>query len=108
MTDPAHTERIIEQGKALVRAIEALGTIEPTGPIEQALARLLLTAYKRRLRAIVAGVARLSYRGDTERIRAHQRQAGAAAGERGVARVVWLRVKTRHRSDPPPVLWTGG
>lgn len=28
------TEEILEQGKALVRAIEALDTIEPTGPIE--------------------------------------------------------------------------
>ena len=35
-----------------LRAIEALGTIEPTGPIERALARLLLAGYKRRLRAI--------------------------------------------------------
>lgn len=35
-----------------MRAIEALGTIEPTGPIERALARLLLAAHKRRLRAI--------------------------------------------------------
>ena len=34
-----------------MRAIEALGTIEPTGPVERALARLLLAAYKRRLRA---------------------------------------------------------
>jgi hypothetical protein len=40
------TNRIILQGRALVRAIEALGTIEPTG-------RLLMAAYKRRLRAIV-------------------------------------------------------
>jgi hypothetical protein len=37
----------------LVRAIEALGTIEPTGPFERALARLLIAAYKRRLQAIV-------------------------------------------------------
>jgi hypothetical protein len=37
MTDPAHTDRIIEQGKALVRAIGALGTIEPSGPFEHAL-----------------------------------------------------------------------
>jgi hypothetical protein len=36
----------------LVRAIEALGTIEPTGPFERALARLLMAAYKRRLWAI--------------------------------------------------------
>ena len=41
------------QGRALVRAIEAIGTIEPTGPFERALARLLSAAYKRRLRAIV-------------------------------------------------------
>jgi hypothetical protein len=47
------TDRILRQGKALVRAIEALGTIEPTGPFERALARLLMPAYKRRLRAIV-------------------------------------------------------
>ncbi len=39
--------------RALVRAIETLGTIEPTGPIERVLARLLMAAYKRRLRAIV-------------------------------------------------------
>jgi hypothetical protein len=40
--------------RALVRAVEALGTIEPTGPFERALARLPMAAYKRRLRAIVA------------------------------------------------------
>ncbi len=53
MTNPELTDRIIRQGRALVRAIEALSTIEPTGPIEQALAGLLLADYKRRLRAIV-------------------------------------------------------
>ena len=47
------TERILEQGKALVRAIEALDTIEPTGPLEQVMVWLLLKAYRRRLRAIV-------------------------------------------------------
>jgi hypothetical protein len=47
------TNRIITQARALVRAIEALGTIQPTGPFERALARLLMAAYKRRLRAIV-------------------------------------------------------
>ena len=31
MPDPHVTETVIEQGKALVRAIEALGTIEPSG-----------------------------------------------------------------------------
>jgi hypothetical protein len=30
------------QARALVRAIEALGTIQPTGPAERALARLLI------------------------------------------------------------------
>ncbi len=53
MTNPELTDHIIEQGRALVRAIEALSTIEPSGPIEQALAGLLQAAYKRRLRAIV-------------------------------------------------------
>jgi hypothetical protein len=38
MTAPELTNRIIAQRRALVRAIEALGTIEPTGPF--ALARL--------------------------------------------------------------------
>ena len=36
-----------------MRAIEALGTIEPGGPFERAIAGLLLAAYKRRLRGIV-------------------------------------------------------
>ena len=44
------------QGKALVRAIEALGTIQSTDPFERALACLLMAAYKRRLRAIVAAM----------------------------------------------------
>jgi hypothetical protein len=47
------TERILKQGQALVRAIEAMETIEPTGPIERMHARFLLQAYRRRLRAIV-------------------------------------------------------
>ena len=38
----------------LVRANEALSTIQPIGPFERALARLLMAADKRRLRAIVA------------------------------------------------------
>ena len=37
----------------MIRAVEALGTIEHTGPFERALERLLMAAYKRRLRAIV-------------------------------------------------------
>jgi NAD(P)-dependent dehydrogenase (short-subunit alcohol dehydrogenase family) len=48
------TERILRQGKALVRGIEALESIEASGPIERTMAALLLQAYRRRLRAIVA------------------------------------------------------
>jgi hypothetical protein len=54
MTNPAHTDRVIAQGKALVRAIEALSTIEPTGWFERWQMRLLQAAYKQRLRVIVA------------------------------------------------------
>jgi hypothetical protein len=49
-----HTKRILEQGKALVRAIEALETIDHTGPIERAIVWFLLEAYRHRLPAIVA------------------------------------------------------
>jgi hypothetical protein len=44
---------VLRQGKALVRAIEALETIEPTGPLERAMVWVLLQAYQRRLRGIV-------------------------------------------------------
>jgi hypothetical protein len=37
----------------LVRAIEALGTIEPSGLFERLIAGLLLAVYKRRLNGIV-------------------------------------------------------
>lgn len=50
MTDFELTDRIISQGLALVHAID------PAGPFERLIARLLLAAYKRRLRAIVAAV----------------------------------------------------
>jgi hypothetical protein len=40
MADPALTDRILRKGRALVRVIEALGIIEPTGPFERAPARL--------------------------------------------------------------------
>jgi hypothetical protein len=50
----AITDTVPRQGKALVRAIEALETIEPTGPIERVQAWFLLQAYRRRLRALVA------------------------------------------------------
>ncbi len=45
------TNRIIRQGRTLVRTIESLTTI---GPFERAIAGLLVAAYKRRLRGIVA------------------------------------------------------
>jgi hypothetical protein len=48
------TEKTLQQGQALVRAIEALETIEPTGPVERVQVWFLLQAYRRRLRAIVA------------------------------------------------------
>lgn len=51
-----HTDHILQQGESLVRAIEALETIEPSGPIESIITWLLLKAYRRRLRAIVAAV----------------------------------------------------
>jgi hypothetical protein len=57
-----HTDRILRQGKALVRAIEALGTIDPSGPFE---------------RAVVGrrgGCAHLRDRGDRERQRARRGQ----------------------------------
>ena len=53
MTDPNSTDRIMTQGKALVRVGEAPSPIEPSGPFERALAGLLLAGYKQRLRAIV-------------------------------------------------------
>ena len=48
VTNRVLIDHILAQGKGLVRAIEALGTIEPTGSFERALARLLMAAYKRR------------------------------------------------------------
>jgi hypothetical protein len=50
------TERVLEQGKALVRGIEALETIGDDGPIERVQAWFLIQAHKRRLRAIVGSV----------------------------------------------------
>ena len=47
------TNRIIRQGRALVRAIESLTTIRPTGLFERTIASLLVAGYKRRLQAIV-------------------------------------------------------
>jgi hypothetical protein len=48
------TERILQQGQALVRPIQALQAVEPTLSFELAQVWLLLQAYRRRLRVIVA------------------------------------------------------
>jgi hypothetical protein len=48
------TDQIIAQGRALVRAIEALNFIEPSDYFERHIARLLAAAYERRLEEIVA------------------------------------------------------
>jgi hypothetical protein len=44
------TDQIIAQGRALVRAIEAMDVITPTGRFERWQTRLLQTAYRYRLR----------------------------------------------------------
>ena len=48
MNAPGLVNRIITQGRALVRTIEALDTVEPTRPLERLPAGLLLPAYERR------------------------------------------------------------
>jgi hypothetical protein len=54
MTKPEMIDLATAQRPPFVRAVEALGSIEPpSSPFERALARLLLAGYKRRLRAIV-------------------------------------------------------
>ena len=53
MNNPELTDDVIEQGCALVRAIEALSTIEPSGWFERWQVRLLVAAYKHRLREII-------------------------------------------------------
>lgn len=45
MTNPDHTDCVIAQGKALVRVVNVLGAIEPSGPFERVLARLLQAAW---------------------------------------------------------------
>jgi len=51
--DTERTERVIEQGRALVHAIEGLRVIEPSGWFERGIARLLLAAYRRCLKMII-------------------------------------------------------
>jgi len=45
--DTEHTERIIEQGQALVHVIEDLRAIAPAGWFERTSGCLLLAAYRR-------------------------------------------------------------
>jgi hypothetical protein len=52
VTDDETTNRIIEQGHALVRAVEALEAIEPSGWFERAIVWLLLATYGRRLEVV--------------------------------------------------------
>ena len=52
--DTEVAERVIEQGRALVHAIEGLRVIEPSGWSERAIGSLLLAAYRRRLKMIIA------------------------------------------------------
>ena len=51
--NPDTTDRIISQGRALVRAIDGTGEITPTGWVERFLVTLLLASYRQRLRAVV-------------------------------------------------------
>ena len=49
----ADAEHVVIQGRALVRAVEAPETTEPSAWFEQTISRLLIAAYRRRLRAII-------------------------------------------------------
>jgi hypothetical protein len=49
-------DRIIRQGRALVKAIEGLSEVDPTGPIERLMIRMLLDSYKQRLQAITGAL----------------------------------------------------
>jgi hypothetical protein len=53
VTIPDPTDRIITKARALVPAIEALATIEPSGPFERALAQPLQAPYNHELRNAV-------------------------------------------------------
>ncbi len=49
METPELTDSPIDQGRALVRAIEALGIVEMSDPFERAVAELFQAACERRL-----------------------------------------------------------
>jgi hypothetical protein len=55
-TDAELVNRIIRQGRALVKAIEGLSEVDPTGPIERLMIRMLLDSYKQRLQALTAAL----------------------------------------------------
>jgi hypothetical protein len=50
---PSVTDDVIEQGRALVKAIQALETIKPSYWVERGIAKILLWFYRRRLRGII-------------------------------------------------------
>jgi hypothetical protein len=49
-------DRIIRQGRALVKAIEGLSEVDPGGLIERLMIRMLLDSYKQRLQALTAAL----------------------------------------------------
>jgi len=51
--EPKATDRLIRQGRVLVRAIDSLEAIDSKGPFESAATWFLLRAYRHRLRSIV-------------------------------------------------------
>jgi len=55
-TNPTHTDRVIRQGRALVKAIEGLSEADPGGPIERLMIQMLLDSYKQRLQALVTAL----------------------------------------------------
>ena len=54
--DAERTQCVVAQGRALVYAIEGLRVIQSSGWFGRAIGRLLLAAYRRRLKMIIAAV----------------------------------------------------
>jgi hypothetical protein len=52
----ATADRIIRQGRALVKAIEGLSEVDPGGLIERLMIRMLLDSYKQRLDAPITAL----------------------------------------------------
>lgn len=53
MLIPSLTISAMDQSRALVQAVEALGAVETDNPFEREVARLLQTAFERRLQEMV-------------------------------------------------------